>query len=607
MGRMKKDKQVERPATINNKLTLDDFQKKDSVYVKSMQSQILSLQNLVQKKQVKKEEPVEDNVMLNPSQTPIIVKEESFHVFPQSESRKEDESLQKKRQSTRNKRNEKSVDNKNIIDVVVKAEYEEEGDAKVKKVLIEEASNQNMECILEANEHPSDIFSFYQEYYRPVFDNKIIKTEKREEEEESQNMAVLFGNEIYYSLYSDMHTISNDEESPYPSNPRPYPFESFLVCKSLIDLHGYPYRDGRESEKEKKTILEEDLRLEEGCHLRVQDSRGRVKLENDSKSKENANKRRSSGNGGKKVEDPEVCCTLNALVRTILSQNTTDKLSKQCFENLKIKFPTWKSVLKASNASVEASIKMGGLSQIKVARIKSILEKILEEHPDDCVNGEPSLKWLNNLSTEEIKTELGRFKGVGPKTISCVLLFNLKRAEFPVDTHVWFIAKRLGWVPSSCSREDCYAHLNARIPDFIKFDLHVLLVEHGKKCQACSKGKGTVLPCDFEGPCPLTGLLKEMGPVTMICKKMHNTLMQFDQKQQENGVAVSLPTTTSSAKRMMKTVISKNNEKKSNEVRNEHINGKKEKRGRIKQDSEEIGTKRRRLTRVSRKEQNKPN
>ena len=160
MGRMKKAKQVERPATINNKLTLDDFQKKDSVYVKSMQSQILSLQNLVQKKQVKKEEPVEYNAMLNPSQTPIIVKEESFHVFPQSESRKEDESLQKKRQSTRNKRNEKSVDNKNIIDVVVKAEYEEEGDAKVKTILIEEASNQNMECILEANEHPSDIFSF---------------------------------------------------------------------------------------------------------------------------------------------------------------------------------------------------------------------------------------------------------------------------------------------------------------------------------------------------------------------------------------------------------------------------------------------------------------
>jgi endonuclease III-like uncharacterized protein len=33
---------------------------------------------------------------------------------------------------------------------------------------------------------------------------------------------------------------------------------------------------------------------------------------------------------------------------------------------------------------------------------------------------------------EAAKKELSRFKGVGPKTVSCVLMFCLQRAEFPV-------------------------------------------------------------------------------------------------------------------------------------------------------------------------------
>jgi endonuclease-3 len=53
------------------------------------------------------------------------------------------------------------------------------------------------------------------------------------------------------------------------------------------------------------------------------------------------------------------------------------------------------------------------------------------------------------MSTDDVKATLRRFKGVGPKTVSCVLMFTLGRAEFPVDTHVWRIAKRLGWVPAN--------------------------------------------------------------------------------------------------------------------------------------------------------------
>ena len=63
---------------------------------------------------------------------------------------------------------------------------------------------------------------------------------------------------------------------------------------------------------------------------------------------------------------------------------------------------------------------------------------------------------------------LCRFKGVGPKTVACVMMFCLARDEFPVDTHVWRISKSLGWVPAKASREDTYKHMNIRVPADIR-------------------------------------------------------------------------------------------------------------------------------------------
>lgn len=235
-----------------------------------------------------------------------------------------------------------------------------------------------------------------------------------------------------------------------------------------------------------------------------------------------------SGSKGATLLEKRAQSVLDSLVRTILSQNTTDKLSAQAFSQLKQAFPTWKAVLAAPPAKVEAAIKIGGLAQTKVERIRAILETILAERPEDCPGGEPSLEYVREMSTEEVKAELGRFKGVGPKvrtyvctdapacmqcvdsrshhststntdkpktrqTISCVLMFTIGSPhEFPVDTHVLHIAKRLGWVPPSAGRVETYAHLNGKVPDAIKYSLHVLLVRHGKSCRSCSKVRRTI-------------------------------------------------------------------------------------------------------------------
>jgi endonuclease III len=184
---------------------------------------------------------------------------------------------------------------------------------------------------------------------------------------------------------------------------------------------------------------------------------------------------------------------LDSLIRTILSQNTTDKTSIRAFRALKERFPTYEAVLAGADADIEEAIRVGGLAAIKTKRIKDILQQLLDSHGACC------LEHIRAWPTDDIKTFLSQFSGVGPKTVACVLMFALQRFDFPVDTHVCRITKQLGWCPAKATREQAYLHLNSRIPDDLKYSLHVQLVQHGKVCGPCSGKTGA----KRKGECPL--------------------------------------------------------------------------------------------------------
>ena len=193
----------------------------------------------------------------------------------------------------------------------------------------------------------------------------------------------------------------------------------------------------------------------------------------------------------------------DALVSTILSQNTTDANAKAAFASLKRKFPGgWNEVVSCEDlGELEAAIRVAGLAKTRAAWIRSILRTVKEER------GEPSLEYLRSMTDDEVKRDLRRFKGMGPKTISCVLLFALGRAEFPVDTHVLRISQKLGWVSQKATRESAYDYLNKVVPADVKLDLHCLLVTHGKICHRCAaNGRPQFPPKDGKLLCPLVGL-----------------------------------------------------------------------------------------------------
>ncbi|OVA16252.1 HhH-GPD domain [Macleaya cordata] len=271
---------------------------------------------------------------------------------------------------------------------------------------------------------------------------------------------------------------------PYPTYTRPTPEECGLVRDKLMALHGFPEEFAK--------------------YGRIPDSGSSISLISSSS---NPNQVKSEPLDGE--EGDELCCTnsnsvetsketvLDGLVSTLLSQNTTDANSRRAFASLKSAFPTWEDVLAAESKCIENAIKCGGLAPKKTSCIKNLLTGLLEKKGKLC------LEYLRTMSIDDIKAELLGFKGIGPKTVACVLMFHLQLDDFPVDTHVFRITKAMGWVPASSDREKAYLHLNKRIPNELKFDLNCLFVTHGKLCQRCKRGEERRRP-SHDQLCPLS-------------------------------------------------------------------------------------------------------
>jgi endonuclease-3 len=166
--------------------------------------------------------------------------------------------------------------------------------------------------------------------------------------------------------------------------------------------------------------------------------------------------------------------SLDVLIETILSQSTTNANSDRAFENLKRRFPTWEAARRARVTSIETAIRSGGLAKQKSARIKQLLNEIHQRR------GSLDLSFLRSVPIEEAAQFLTSFKGVGPKTAACTLLFACNRALFPLDTHIFRIARRLELIPERCSDEEAHRLMGGMIPPRRYYEVHINLIRHGR-------------------------------------------------------------------------------------------------------------------------------
>jgi endonuclease-3 len=187
---------------------------------------------------------------------------------------------------------------------------------------------------------------------------------------------------------------------------------------------------------------------------------------------------------------------IGELIRTVLSQNTSDRNSLAAFAVLKRHFKSWGGLLKTRTSGVAGLIKSAGLANVKSGRIKNILAEIKRRE------GSLSLSRLKSMGLEESSEYLRSLKGVGPKTAACVLLFSFGKPVMPVDTHVFRVTKRLGIIGKDIDIEEAHHILSGIVPkdlilrrrsgsspehssrDLI-YAFHLGIIEHGRRtCEA---------------------------------------------------------------------------------------------------------------------------
>jgi len=182
------------------------------------------------------------------------------------------------------------------------------------------------------------------------------------------------------------------------------------------------------------------------------------------------------------------------LVSTILSQNTNDLNRDRAFAALRAAFPTWEAVRDAPASAVIQAIRPAGLANQKGPRIQAVLRSITEER------GRLDLRFLRRLPPDQAAAWLMRFKGVGRKTASIVLLFSLGLPAFPVDTHIHRLSGRLGLRPPRASLDQTHALLARTFPPETYYAAHLNLIRHGR--QVCRARRPDCPACVLRRICP---------------------------------------------------------------------------------------------------------
>jgi endonuclease-3 len=178
------------------------------------------------------------------------------------------------------------------------------------------------------------------------------------------------------------------------------------------------------------------------------------------------------------------------LVRTVLSQHTSDVNRDRAYATLRERFPTWEEVRDAPVGEVEEAIRAGGLGRQKAPRIQAIIERLGDP---------PDLDWTERAAREESLEFLLELPGVGRKTAACVLIFTWGIPEIPVDVHIHRVGGRLGLFPEGSSLEKAHDEMMAIVDPGDAYELHTNLIRHGR---AVCRPKPRCGECALRRMCP---------------------------------------------------------------------------------------------------------
>jgi endonuclease III len=189
---------------------------------------------------------------------------------------------------------------------------------------------------------------------------------------------------------------------------------------------------------------------------------------------------------------------LDGLIATILSQQNVGVVTERMFNALKTAFISWQIAWASGPDAITLVLEAsgGGLARVKADYIYRSLDKLA------ILRGELSLEFLRELPDRDVRDFLEALPGVGPKTASCVLMFDLERPAMPVDTHIHRIAKRLEFVPADSSAPQAETWFDTHLPKTwaSRYEFHVNAFEHGRA--TCRSQRPNCRECVLEDLCP---------------------------------------------------------------------------------------------------------
>ncbi|OLN96427.1 putative DNA glycosylase At3g47830-like protein 1 [Colletotrichum chlorophyti] len=264
----------------------------------------------------------------------------------------------------------------------------------------------------------------------------------------------------------------------------------------------------------------------------------------------------------------EVPDVVDAMMRTMVSQHTTMENANKAISNVSVKFGQlettgvsagiidWNKVRLMPEEDLKKAITPAGLINKRAKDMKLCLDSIYEENQfrrsvylreketGEAANvsgaaqltqgqkdyqlrkiesGILTMDHVRGMTRDEAMFEFTKYRGIGVKTASCLVLFCLQLPSFAVDTHVWRLCKWLKWVPANADRDKTYKHCEVKVPDHLKYGLHQLLICHGKNCQRCDSNTVRGTRVWAKTVCPLEHLVDRFDKRTT---KAHENIIK---------------------------------------------------------------------------------
>lgn len=184
---------------------------------------------------------------------------------------------------------------------------------------------------------------------------------------------------------------------------------------------------------------------------------------------------------------------MDAVVVAALSQATSWSNAKRAMANMDLVYSSrfaYDEIVEGGMEKLQQALRPGGMQNRKAAILLGLLDQVKQRH------GRWDLNFLFDADDDEVMKELLRYKGIGPKCAHCVMSICLSRTTFAVDTHIYRISGLWGWRSESATPQEAQAHLDARVPNELKFQIHYLLIVHGRECTHCRGGAKRTSGCE---------------------------------------------------------------------------------------------------------------